>query len=98
MLLRFSEPPALLPSSEAPRGSIGNTGKNIKKQPNPAPGFRDAGINGGCGTLVSVGNNGFNYSASVSGNNGIGVHFGTKNLNIIASDRAYGLQLRCLSE
>ncbi|WP_297628579.1 hypothetical protein [uncultured Rikenella sp.] len=63
-----------------------------------APGFRDAGINGGCGTLVSVGNNGFNYSASVSGNNGIGVHFGTKNLNIIASDRAYGLQLRCLSE
>ncbi|WP_300681824.1 hypothetical protein [uncultured Rikenella sp.] len=61
----------------------------------PAPGFRER-ANGG---LSSVGNNGFSYSSSVSGSNGVYLHFGVTYLHpSSAYRRGYGLQLRCLSE
>ncbi|WP_300829605.1 hypothetical protein [uncultured Rikenella sp.] len=65
----------------------------------PAPGFRDAGNNGRFGALAYVGHGGFSYSSSVSGSNGVYLHFYVTGLNPgSASDRGYGLQLRCLSE
>ena len=61
----------------------------------PAPGFRER-ANGG---LNNVGNNGFSYSSSVSGSNGVYLNFNVTNLNPSnANSRAYGLQLRCLSD
>ncbi len=60
----------------------------------PAPGYRER-ANGG---LSNVGNNGFSYSSSVSGSNGVYLNFNVTNLNPSnANSRAYGLQLRCLS-
>ncbi len=61
----------------------------------PAPGFRS----NASGALSSVGTDGFSYSSSVSGSNGVCLHFGVTYLNPShASSRAYGFQLRCLSE
>ncbi len=60
----------------------------------PAPGYRER-ANGG---LSNVGNNGFSYSSSVSGSNGVYLNFHVTNFNPSnANSRAYGLQLRCLS-
>ncbi|WP_294599297.1 hypothetical protein [uncultured Rikenella sp.] len=62
---------------------------------NPAPGFRERAN----GELVSVGSNGFSYSSSVSGSNGVYLHFVVTYLNpSSAGYRAHGFQLRCLSE
>ncbi|WP_304708312.1 hypothetical protein [uncultured Rikenella sp.] len=65
----------------------------------PAPGFRDAGNNGRLGALTNVGNYGFSYSSSVSGSTGVYLDFYVAHLNpSYANSRAFGLQLRCLSE
>ncbi|WP_294600986.1 hypothetical protein [uncultured Rikenella sp.] len=46
-----------------------------------------------------VGNYGFSYSSSLSGSNGVYLSFGVTHLNpSYTTDRASGLQLRCLSE
>ncbi|WP_300646482.1 hypothetical protein [uncultured Rikenella sp.] len=48
---------------------------------------------------MGVGNNGFGYSSSVSGSNGVYLGFSVTTLFPSSADsRAYGLQLRCLSE
>ena len=61
----------------------------------PAPGFRSLASGG----LSYVGNGGFSYSSSVSGSNGVYLDFYVTGLNpSYAYLRAYGLQLRCLSE
>ncbi len=61
----------------------------------PAPGFRS----NASGALSSVGTDGFSYSSSVSGSNGVYLAFTVAYLNPSNADsRAYGLQLRCLSE
>ncbi|WP_299456714.1 hypothetical protein [uncultured Rikenella sp.] len=61
----------------------------------PAPGHRDAGS----GDPVGVGRNGFSYSSSVSSSNGMYLNFSVTHLYpSSANSRAYGLQLRCLSE
>ncbi|WP_300726604.1 hypothetical protein [uncultured Rikenella sp.] len=47
----------------------------------------------------SVGGNGYSYSSSVSGTNGMNLNFGVAWLHPSSADgRAYGYQLRCLSE
>ncbi|WP_300728806.1 hypothetical protein [uncultured Rikenella sp.] len=67
----------------------------INGRENPAPGFRDR-ANGG---LSYVDGDGFSYSSSVSGSNGVCLYFGVTNLYPnSAGHRAHGLQLRCLSE
>ncbi|MDE5943965.1 MAG: hypothetical protein K2G93_00035 [Rikenella sp.] len=65
----------------------------------PAPGWRDAGSRIG-GTLYSVGGNGYGWASSVTtGTNAyyLGFNYGgiSPNSN---SNRALGLQLRCLQE
>ncbi|WP_300646476.1 hypothetical protein [uncultured Rikenella sp.] len=65
----------------------------------PAPGFRDAGNDGRLGDLLYIGNSGFCYSSSMSGSNGVYLTFTVASLyHSDAGHRAYGLQLRCLSE
>ncbi len=62
---------------------------------NPAPGFRDSYS----GDPVYVGGYGFSYSSSGNGNNGVYLDFHMTGLNPShTSSRAYGFQLRCLSE
>ncbi len=64
-----------------------------------APGFRDAGNNGRLGALTGVGSSGYSWSSSFSGTSGVFLHFYTQSLNSSGADyRAYGFQLRCLSE
>ena len=61
----------------------------------PAPGRR----NSYSGAPVSVGHDGFSYSSSVSGNSGVYLGFYVTGLVPSSSNgRAYGFQLRCLSE
>ncbi|WP_300852107.1 hypothetical protein [uncultured Rikenella sp.] len=49
--------------------------------------------------LASVGSDGFGYSSSRSDNNGVSLGFSVTGLNpCYAYVRAYGFQLRCLSE
>ncbi|WP_299456647.1 hypothetical protein [uncultured Rikenella sp.] len=61
----------------------------------PAPGFREKSN----GELVSIDNGGFSYSSSVGGNHGMSLNFSVTYLYPSSSDyRAYGFQLRCLSE
>ncbi len=66
----------------------------------PAPGYRDAGSRtGGEGDLWYVGYNGYSWSSSVSGSNGVYLYFNATGLNPSnASHRAYGFQVRCLQE
>ncbi|WP_304708213.1 hypothetical protein [uncultured Rikenella sp.] len=65
----------------------------------PAPGFRDAGSNGRLGDLMGIGNDGFSYSSSVEDSNRVCLYFYTQRLDAsYLGYRAYGLQLRCLSE
>ncbi|WP_294598768.1 hypothetical protein [uncultured Rikenella sp.] len=62
---------------------------------NPAPGLRDATA----GILFSVGNNGYNWSSTIHTTYGTFLDFRTTFLQPnYASNRAHGLQLRCLSE
>ncbi|WP_304736230.1 hypothetical protein [uncultured Rikenella sp.] len=66
----------------------------------PAPGYRDAGIDGRLGELMGVGSLGYSWSSTIDGS------LGSLNLNFHvtwlssnhASYRGYGFQLRCLSE
>ena len=65
----------------------------------PAPGFRDAGNNKGCGTLYAVGENGYSWSSTIAGSNARFLSFRYGGLNPqLNSTRAYGLPLRCLQE
>ncbi|WP_304708826.1 hypothetical protein [uncultured Rikenella sp.] len=65
----------------------------------PAPGFRDAGYYGRLGTLMSVGLDGYSWASTVSGTNGMSLAFNVTELYPSgAYNRAYGFQLRCLSE
>ncbi|WP_300728666.1 hypothetical protein [uncultured Rikenella sp.] len=69
--------------------------RNKRGPSNTASGFR----NSSSGALSNVGNDGFSYSSSVSGSNGVYLGFNVTYLNPSrANSRAYGLQLRCLSE
>ncbi|WP_299457443.1 hypothetical protein [uncultured Rikenella sp.] len=64
-------------------------------QPLPAPGFRLKNS----GELCVVGNNGYSWSSAVSGTDGVNMGFHVTVLYSSLSDnRAYGFQLRCLSE
>ena len=61
----------------------------------PAPGYHD----GGGGALYYVGNHGFSWSSRVSGTYGMHLVFNVTELYpSSAGYRAYGFQLRCLSE
>ncbi len=72
---------------------------NLLFPASPAPGYRDAGNNGRLGALAHVGNYGFGYSSSVSGSTGVYLNFDVAHLYpSYASSRAFGFQLRCLSE
>ena len=65
----------------------------------PAPGFRDAGNEGRLGALEYVGHYGFSWSSTANDTRGIYLHFNATNLNLRGQGhRAYGFQLRCLSE
>ncbi|WP_300829473.1 hypothetical protein [uncultured Rikenella sp.] len=51
------------------------------------------------GNSIGIGSDGFSWSSTASGNTGVYSHFSTQYLNPgRANFRAYGLQLRCLSE
>ncbi|WP_294599307.1 hypothetical protein [uncultured Rikenella sp.] len=61
----------------------------------PAPGRRNAFS----GDPVDVGNHGYNWSSDTGGIGSVDLYFSTKHLNPQdGPSRAYGLQLRCLSE
>ena len=61
----------------------------------PAPGYHD----GGGGALWYVGNHGFSWSSATSGIYGLHLVFNVAQLYpSSAGYRAYGFQLRCLSE
>ncbi|WP_294599792.1 hypothetical protein [uncultured Rikenella sp.] len=61
----------------------------------PAPGYRGAGS----GVSDGVGNYGYSWSSAVSGTYGVFLYFYTQYLSpSYAHTRAYGRQLRCLSE
>ncbi|WP_300828805.1 hypothetical protein [uncultured Rikenella sp.] len=72
----------------------------INGKEHTAPGFRNAGNETGWeGITRRIGRDGFSYSSSVSGSNGVYLNFYVTNLNPSNSNyRAYGFQLRCLSE
>ncbi len=78
---------------------VSETFRNFFK---PAPGFRDSGY-GELGVLHNVGHDGYSWSSS-SVNSGdyyrdLDLSFNTQGLNPNSVHyRAYGLQLRCLSE
>ena len=64
-----------------------------------APGYRGAGEKSSLGDLVSVAGGGFNWSSAASGIYGSYLLSYVSNLNPSNSNaRAYGFQLRCLSE
>ena len=64
-------------------------------RPLPAPGYRACGA----GTQSSVGNEGNSWSSTVGDINGIYLRFITDSVQPSYSlNRAYGFQLRCLSE
>ena len=61
----------------------------------PAPGFRTATL----GEPVRVGYYGYNWSSAISRTDGVFLSFDAKGLNPNHTGyRAYGRQLRCLSE
>lgn len=58
-----------------------------------APGYRHRDT----GALTAVGNNGYSWSSSVNGINGMNLNFNATGLNPSNSNnRAYGFQVRCL--
>ncbi|WP_294600292.1 hypothetical protein [uncultured Rikenella sp.] len=67
--------------------------------PHPAPGYRDAGLSGRIGDPGDVGSSGYSWTSAVSDILGRFLWFDTKALGTShANRRAYGFQLRCLSE
>ena len=65
----------------------------------PAPGSRDAMSTRGFGGLRDVGSNGYSWSSSIAGTDAHGLGFGYNGVNPqYYSNRANGLQLRCLQE
>ncbi|WP_304736315.1 hypothetical protein [uncultured Rikenella sp.] len=67
--------------------------------PLPAPGSRDSGYDKQGGELRQCGNSGISRSSATSSINGIYLLFSTSSLKVSnPSHRAYGFQLRCLSE
>jgi len=61
----------------------------------PAPGYRHPHF----GPLHAVGHDGYSWASMVSGTLGVFVGFYAQGLNpSSANSRAYGIQLRCLSE
>ena len=65
----------------------------------PAPGFRDAMSTRGFGGLRDVGSTGYSWSSSIAGTDTHGLGFGYNGVNPqYYSNRANGLQLRCLQE
>ncbi|WP_294596475.1 hypothetical protein [uncultured Rikenella sp.] len=64
----------------------------------PAPGYRDFGRKGWEGITRGIGNGGYSWSLLAGNTNGM-LSFDMTWLNSSGSDyRAYGFQLRCLSE
>ncbi|WP_297626010.1 hypothetical protein [uncultured Rikenella sp.] len=60
-----------------------------------APGYR----HNLAGSLLSIGEQGYSWSSSASDTNGLNLGFGGTWFRFSSSDgRAYGFQLRCLSE
>ena len=67
----------------------------VKFCQSPAPGYRSLNT----GTLSDVSNSGFSWCSATSGIHGVYLNFGVTWLNPgLANNRAYGFQLRCLSE
>ncbi|WP_300728975.1 hypothetical protein [uncultured Rikenella sp.] len=61
----------------------------------PAPGYRHPYS----GTLYDIGNHGYSWSSTVSGIAGVFLIFSTQDFGPSNTNcRAYGFQLRCLSE
>ena len=70
-----------------------------KRGKTTAPGYRDAGNEGRSGSLNYTGNGGYNWTSTISDTNGMYLYFYTAWLTpCLANNRAYGFQLRCLSE
>uniref|UniRef100_UPI0025E5B025 hypothetical protein n=2 Tax=uncultured Rikenella sp. TaxID=368003 RepID=UPI0025E5B025 len=66
---------------------------------NPAPGYRDAGNYGRLGDPMYVGDGGYNWVSTDNGIFGMFLGFHATWFNPSHADsRAYGFQLRCLSE
>ena len=64
-----------------------------------APGFRDAGLSGRLGAPMSIGEGGYSWASTVRGTFGMNLDFHMTGLSPShAYCRAYGRQLRCLSE
>ena len=71
-------------------------GSSTERHP---PGCRDAGNEGRLGDLMYVGSYGYSWSSTASGTNGIYLYFCAAWIDSsFAYPRAYGFQLRCLSE
>ncbi|WP_297831698.1 hypothetical protein [uncultured Rikenella sp.] len=65
----------------------------------PAPGFRDPGAHRQPGNAVYIGLYGYSWSSATSGISGVDLNFNMTILDPgLTNDRAYGFQLRCLSE
>ncbi|WP_294598404.1 hypothetical protein [uncultured Rikenella sp.] len=71
------------------------TGQPLSYTSVPAPGYRHRDTS----ALDGVGSNGYSWSSTVCGTDGMHVGFGMTWLNpSSAHNRVYGFQLRCLSE
>ncbi|WP_294594660.1 hypothetical protein [uncultured Rikenella sp.] len=67
----------------------------INEKKNPAPGHRNTST----GDLMGVGNYGYSWSSAVNNTGGVFLDFGVTWIRPSAPyNRAYGFQLRCLSE
>ncbi len=65
----------------------------------PAPGYRDSGYYNGFGALRDIGNCGYSWASTTSGNNARYLDFSPTWLRPQSSYyRAFGFQLRCLQE
>ena len=83
--------------------SLVNRGWWLSCAARPAPGFRDAGYHGRLGEVMHAGDNGYSLSTTsyTSNNHYRSLHLNLSTQNLYTSffdHRAYGLQLRCLSE
>ncbi|WP_294600444.1 hypothetical protein [uncultured Rikenella sp.] len=64
-----------------------------------APGYRDYGRTGYEGIIRRGGYSGYSWSSATGGIGGLDLNFYSQSLTASRSDsRAYGFQLRCLSE
>ena len=75
------------------RGPVGPRIRKVARSPGRTPGLRHPYY----GTLYNVGQNGYSYSSSVSGSNGLFLDFNNARVTPQNSNnRAYGFQVRCL--